>query len=154
MLNLNGGLVILLTTLNGLNGGVSSLEMFTRNEEYVPMLRVALDFRVVNFATDETLSVEDGVFRVRVVCILRAVGDTRRNSWTGIRGMVSPSELTSADPNILLPPPSSAFDKSYKVRSGAKEPSHRSSIMPGRQNTGRDSCQGGWSSELREDRAG
>ena len=42
------------------------------------MLHVALDFRLVILATNETLCVEDGVFRVGMECILRAVTNTAR----------------------------------------------------------------------------
>lgn len=40
-----------------------------------PMLDVALDFGLVHLATDETLSVEHGVFWVGVECVLCGVTD-------------------------------------------------------------------------------
>ena len=43
-----------------------------------PVLHVALDLGIIELATNETLCVEDGVFRVRVECILRAVTNTER----------------------------------------------------------------------------
>jgi len=40
------------------------------------MFLVTLDFRVVHFATNQTLSVKDSVFRVGVEGILSSVTDT------------------------------------------------------------------------------
>ena len=44
------------------------------------MLDVGLDFGVRILATDETLSVEDRVFGVRVVCVLGGISDTASGS--------------------------------------------------------------------------
>lgn len=40
------------------------------------MLLIALNLRVVKFATDETLGVEDRVLRIRVVVVLSGISDT------------------------------------------------------------------------------
>ena len=40
------------------------------------MLLVALDFRIVHLATNQTLSIEDSVFRVGVEGVLGGVADT------------------------------------------------------------------------------
>ena len=62
MLDLDSGLVILLDDLER------------------PVDLVALNLWVVNLAADETLGVEDGVLRVRVVCVLGGVTNTGRQS--------------------------------------------------------------------------
>lgn len=41
-----------------------------------PVLHVTLDFWVVNFATNETFSVENGVGGVGVIRVLRTVSDS------------------------------------------------------------------------------
>ena len=62
VLNLNGGLIVLLYDLEW------------------PMGLVALDFGIVDFTSNETLSVEDGIFGVRVVCVFRGVTNTVQNA--------------------------------------------------------------------------
>ena len=52
------------------------LSTLVRDLEW-PVLLVALGLRVIDLASNETLGVEDGVFRVRVVRVLRGVTDTK-----------------------------------------------------------------------------
>ena len=56
------------------------LSTLVRDLEW-PVLHVALDLGIIELATNETLSVEDGVLRVRVVGILGGVTNTE-NSWS------------------------------------------------------------------------
>ena len=62
VLDLDGGLVVLLDDVER------------------PVLLVALDLGIVYFTADETLSVEDRVFGVRVVCVLGGISDTASGS--------------------------------------------------------------------------
>jgi len=41
-----------------------------------PVLHVFFDFWVVNLAANKTLSVEDGIFRIRGKCILGGISDS------------------------------------------------------------------------------
>ena len=67
VLDLNGGLVVLLDDMER------------------PVLLVALDLWVVDFPANETLSVEDRVFGVGVVCVLGCVSDTAREGFVSPR---------------------------------------------------------------------
>ena len=51
------------------------LSTLVRDLEW-PVLHVALDLGIIELATNETLSVEDGVLRVGVERVLRAVTNT------------------------------------------------------------------------------
>ena len=53
------------------------LSTLVRDLEW-PVLHVALDLGIIELATNETLSVEDGVLRVGVERVLRAVTNTTR----------------------------------------------------------------------------
>lgn len=57
-LDFNGGLIVLLDDVER------------------PVLLVALDLGVVDFATNKTLGVEDRVLGVGVVCVLGGISDT------------------------------------------------------------------------------
>ena len=53
-----------------------------------PVFHVALDFRVIGLATNQTLGVEDGVLRVGVERVLRAVTNTtcHKNWYVACKG--------------------------------------------------------------------
>lgn len=76
MFHLNRGFVVL---LNDFEWPAFLLENVERAEVIVrdrPMLLITLDFRIIDFTTNKTLCVEDGVFGVGVEGILCAVTNT------------------------------------------------------------------------------
>lgn len=58
--------------MRDLDGGFSTLV----NDLEWPMLLITLDICLVDLATHETFSVEDGVLGIGVVCVFSAVTDT------------------------------------------------------------------------------
>ena len=70
------GFPLFSTILNGLFD-INKLEMTVRTrKEYEPMLLVTLNLGVIYFTTNQTLSVEDSIFRVGVEGVLGGVTDT------------------------------------------------------------------------------
>jgi hypothetical protein len=52
------------------------------NDTEWPVLHVLFDLWIINLATDETLSVEDGVLWVASVCVLSRVTDSKKKGGT------------------------------------------------------------------------